>query len=138
MGRFRLLEHTADMGLEATGTDPADLFLTAARGLRAILLGRRIPPLERWETVEVRGADREELLVGWLGEILFRLGAKGFLATEFAIEELSETILRGRFGGCDFDPDHHSLEREVKAITWHRLAVTDSGGRWRARLYVDL
>ena len=138
MGRFRLLEHTADMGLAATGADPVDLFLAAARGLRAMLLGRRVPSPERWEPVKVTGDGREELLVNYLGEILIRLEVGAFLATAFEIEELSATVLRGRFGGCDFDPRRHALEREIKAITWHQLAVTESDGSWRARLYVDL
>lgn len=138
MSGYRLLEHTADMGIEARGATLAELFVQAALGLREVLCGSAAPRPERWEEVTLCAGDREELLVDWLGEILYRLEVHGFLATGFVIARLTDTALTGRLGGVDFAPGRLRLAREVKAVTWHRLAVTGAPGAWQARLYLDL
>jgi SHS2 domain-containing protein len=133
-----LLEHTADMGLAATGETLGDLFQAAARGLRAILTADRPRTSDRWESVTVTGEDAEELLVNWLNEILYRIEVKGFFPEGFAVDDISGTRLVGRIGGATLDRRRHRFDREIKAVTWHRLLVVHEDGRWRARVYVDL
>lgn len=134
----RLLEHTADIGIEAWGASRAELFVAAARGLLEVLWGPRPPAAEHWSAVQVEGGDREELLVNWLQELLFRLEVERFLATDFVIGRISDTGLSGRLGGVTLVPGRHRLAREVKAVTWHRLEVAGAPGAWRACLYLDL
>lgn len=138
MGTYRLLEHTADMGIEATGGDPAELFTAAAEGLRAVLSD--LPPraCTCWQEVEVGGRDNEELLVNWLNTILFRLEVDSLFPEQFRIEAISPTHLSARIGGVRLDGSVPPPDREVKAATWHRLEVVREAKRWRARLYLDL
>jgi SHS2 domain-containing protein len=137
MGSYRLIEHTADMGLEASGESRAELYLQAALALREILATTGGSPLEERE-VEVKGGDAAELMVKWLNEILFLLETKGFFPVFFRIEEVTAEMLRARVIGEPFDPDRHSVEREVKAATYHQLRVEQSDGVWHARIFVDL
>ncbi len=44
---YRLLEHTADMGIEAQAATLDALFVGAARGLLEVLFGRPYPAEER-------------------------------------------------------------------------------------------
>ena len=138
MGSFRLIEHTADMGIEVFGDDLADFFVQAARGLKEMVsvTAGAAPSEERM--VEVTGGDSSELLVNWLNEILFLLETRGFFPIDFRVEEAGEDHLRARVLGEPFDPQRHRVEREVKAVTYHQLQVEAVDGAWRARVFVDL
>jgi len=138
MSGYRLLAHTADMGIEATADSPAGVFIEAARGLRVIIFGETPIASMREEPVEIVGNDLGELLVGWLNEILYLFEIRGLAPADFVVERLAEGTLRAKVRGETFDPKRHPLEREVKAVTYHQLSVTKEGNLWKARLYVDL
>lgn len=137
MGEYRLIEHTADMGIEATGESRSDLFLQAARALREMISGAEAASREE-KVVEVKGGDAAELMVRWLNEILFLFETQGFFPADFEIDEVGEEKLRGRILGEPFDHDRHPIEREVKSVTYHQLEVAKSDGVWKARIFVDL
>lgn len=137
MGEYRLIEHTADMGIEATGENRADLFIQAARALREMISAAEAAPREE-RIVEVEGEDAAELMVRWLNEILFLFETQGFFPADFRIEEIGEKKVRARVAGEPFDHERHPVEREVKSVTYHQLEVGESGGTWTARLFVDL
>ncbi|MDX9710331.1 MAG: archease [Trichloromonas sp.] len=138
MNDFRLLEHTADMGIEATGDSLAEVFVAAAQGLKNMIFGDVPVTPRQGAPVSLAGGDAGELLVAWLGEILYLFEVRGLVPAEFDISDISETSLRGEVCGEPFDPQRHPVEREVKAITYHQLSVEEDGQGWRARVYVDL
>lgn len=137
-GKYRLLEHTADMGIEASAGALNDLFLAAARGLLAIAFGNSPPVAAREEfVVALEAGDVEELLVSWLNEILYLMVQRSFCPAEFSIETIDERHLRGRVAG-EVCAEGREPVREVKAATYHRICVSRKKGRWQARVYVDL
>lgn len=138
MHRFRLIEHTADIGIEARGDSRQELFVAAACGLRDILLGGVNIRHDTEVSVEVQGADDGELLVNWLNEIIFLFDTKFLLPAAFAIERLEKNHLNARVTGATFDPALHSVEREVKAATYHQLFLEQRSGIWFARIFLDL
>lgn len=138
MGGFRLLEHTADMGIEATGASLEEIFIEAARGLRTLIFGDAPIASTQEVPVEVCGADPADLLVVWLGEILYLFEVHNLAPAGFVIDEIVDGSLKARVRGEPFDPARHPVEREVKAITYHQLSLVKKGARWQARLYVDL
>jgi SHS2 domain-containing protein len=153
MNCFRLLEHTADMGIAAQGDTLVALYVQAALGLRQILTACTDIRPEVECLVEVRGEDREELMVNWLSELLFLLESKRLLPAAFEIDNieldtgeietgemnsLGDCRLRARVFGETFDPERHYLDREIKAVTYHRIEVEPTATGWRAQVYVDL
>lgn len=135
---YRLLEHTADMGIEAQGATLDALFIGAACGLREVLFGQSCPVEERQRLkVALDADDTEELLVAWLGEILYLVGQRGFCPAVFKIEKIGSRSLRGAIIG-EFQREGLAPLREVKAVTYHRLCVERHKGGWRARVYLDL
>jgi len=138
MNEFRLLAHTADMGIEATGASRAEVFVAAARGLKEMIFGDIPVTPRQGAPVALDSGDVGELLVAWLGEILYLSEVRGLVPGKFVIHEITETSLRGEVRGEPFDPKRHPIEREVKAITYHQLSVERDGQGWRARVYVDL
>lgn len=138
MNGFQLLEHTADMGIAAQGETRAELFRQMALGLRQIITScAKIRP-EIDVEVDISGKDGEELLVNWLGELVFLLETRLFLFAEIDIWELTGHSLKARLRGETYDPERHYLEREIKAVTYHQVKLEAAAEGWAAQVYVDL
>jgi SHS2 domain-containing protein len=138
MNCFRLLEHTADMGIEAQGEDLATLFRQTALGLRQIITScTDIQPQQEF-FVEVQARDREELLINWLSELLFLFEVWQLLPAEFVIDSIDDCRLQAWVRGESLDFERHYLEREVKAVTYHQIKVEQVVDGWRAQVFVDL
>ncbi|WP_305042264.1 archease [Geoalkalibacter sp.] len=137
MGHYRLLAHTADMGLEAWGESRAELFVQAALALREVIIGQATVRETRHLAFTLSGGDDAELLVNWLAELLFHFECRHFVPAGFILE-FSDTQLHARVRGEDFDPERHPVEREVKAVTHHQVLVEKTPEGWHGRLYLDL
>jgi len=90
------------------------------------------------ERIVLDGEDGEELLVGWLNELLFRLETRGFVPLSFRVERIGAAGLAAVVRGVALAGSGLRMLREVKAVTYHRLMVERLRQGWRASLYVDL
>lgn len=135
---FRLLAHTADIGLEATAPTCAELFIKAAEGFRFLVYGNS-PATEtiRLE-VHLEAENVAELMVAWLNEILCLCEMTRFVPATFVILDVGGDRLTAVITGEPFDPDRHEVERTAKAVTYHRLVVEERKTGWYARVYIDL
>lgn len=137
-GEYQLLEHTADMGIEARAATLDALFVGAARGLQEVLFDQACPTDgDHRLQVELQAEDAEELLVAWLGEILFMVEQRGFCPAFFLIEEIDRQRLKGSVVGR-YQQEGCRPQREVKAVTYHLLRVLHRDNRWQAQVYLDL
>jgi protein archease len=135
---FRVLEHTADIGFEAFGGSPEEVFANAACALEDLMV-----PLETIEpreaaTIRAEGRDRESLLVNWLSELLYRFDVEGRLFREFQVTALGDQSLEVLARGETFDQSRHPLKVQVKAITYHQVLFERLPEGWHARVYVDI
>jgi len=136
--RFRILEHTADIGFEAYGETRAEVFANSARALFHILVDpAAVDPRHRLE-INAQGTGPTELLVNWLSELLYYQDAEGWLFRDFEVISLSDNSIRAAARGEKFDPARHQIKLLVKAITYHQLVLEESAGGWRAQVYVDI
>ncbi len=124
---YELIEHTADVGVRARGKDERELFENAARGMLSIIAGEQEIIESTSREVALEGRDLEELLVSWLGELVFLIDAKEFLPAGFAVQEVRKADggwwLRAEVRGEALDRTRHRLRTEIKAVTYHGLAV---------------
>jgi SHS2 domain-containing protein len=70
---YSWFDHTADVGVEVTAPSLEILFKTSAAALFDLLAERRsevAASIQVEREIRVTGADREELLVRWLSELL--------------------------------------------------------------------
>lgn len=135
---FRLLAHTADIGLEATAPTRGELFAVAARGVRAMLFGAsRAEPVLRLQ-VHLEAGDGAELMVAWLNELLCLCEMTRLVPADVQILHLAERELSAVVTGEPFDEARHVVERTAKAVTYHGLVVEERPGGWYARVYIDL
>lgn len=137
-GSYHLFDHTADIGIDVVAPTAEAVFETAARALfeQIAQLGDVAPRVER--RIAVTGADRAELLVRWLAELLYLHDTEGLLFSEFKVTRLSPGELAGRASGEPYDPERHQLNTEIKAVTYHQVAVERGDGGWRARVVFDV
>jgi SHS2 domain-containing protein len=138
MQRFRILEHTADVGFEAFGVTREEALVNAARALFHLIVELDEIDPHKEVSVQVRGPDPESVLVNWLSELLFLHDAEGWLFRDFEIQNLQDNSLGALARGEKFQPSRHQLKLLVKAVTYHQLALEKTSEGWRAQVYVDI
>jgi len=121
--RFQFIEHTADVGVVASGQDMAEAFANAAYGLFSIIT--EPDGLRKTESREVSldGPDLEGLLFEWLNHLIYLFEVEGLLFKKFDITHLDEQELRATCYGEKYDPSRHQLKVGVKAATYHMLRI---------------
>jgi len=131
-------EHTADVGMRASGKTLAELFVHAAEGFVALLAEEsRVEPKET-RTVDLTADAVEPLLLAWLNQLIVWFDTEQFLPGTFALETATETIVRGQVRGERFDPSRHMSGVEIKGVTRHEFHVAHANGTWEARLIFDV
>jgi len=136
--RYELLDHTADLGIEVSAATVEGLFEEAALAMFDLLtdLSRVDPKVAR--RIDVAGVDREDLLVGWLGELLSICGAENLLFGRFRVEALGDRRLSATAEGEPFDASRHVIKRELKAVTHHAARVREDQRGVRGQVIFDV
>jgi len=134
---YEVIDHTADIGIIARGSDPADLFSNAARGMLSLMID--VSTLYRDTTREVilEARDQEILLVQWLNELVYIMYSEKLALWEFDIS-IEESRLTARCSGQKLDFHKHQLLREIKAATYHDLQIVVRGGEYSAKIIFDI
>lgn len=151
---FEHFDHTADLGLRVRAGTLEELLAEAGRGLLAMHVAN--PEAVRGvqsKTIELAADEPAYLLFDWLSELLYAFESEKLLLCEFTIE------LRPREGeapaepnshpvpvwslsvtcrGEPMDPARHTMDHEVKAITYHGLVCEERGKEWFAEVIVDI
>jgi SHS2 domain-containing protein len=100
MGKYQILEHTADKGLAVEAESLPDLFETAARGLFRLMIDPdQYPPTET-VAIELHAPDLEMLLVKWLNELLYHFEVHHRLFSRYERIEAREADGRWRLDGA--------------------------------------
>jgi SHS2 domain-containing protein len=135
---YRTFEHTADTGIEAWAPDLAELFREAARALFDTIIELAAVEPREPTPVAVQSEEPALLLHSWLSELLYLFAAEGRVFSRFEFSRLSETALEAVAYGEKFRDEKHRLKTDVKAITYHQLAVERTPSGWSARVILDL
>jgi SHS2 domain-containing protein len=140
MGRAETFDHTADLGLRIRGIDLPDVFETSATALFDVIVANRdAVQVTVTEPVSLQAESTEELLVGWLNELIFRFETQHRLYARFDVILNDEgRALQGTLGGEPLDRDRHLLDHEVKAATRHGLSLRHENGGWVAEIILDI
>lgn len=133
MNGFREVEHTADWQLDVWGESLAALFEQAALGMDA-LSGAVYSDVVGEEMLVLEAPDAESLLVAFLSELLYWEAERGLAGVAFSLEVAAfRLVARVRVARL------LRREKEIKAVTFHNLAVTQAeDGLWRASIVLDV
>ncbi len=135
---YEFFDHTADVGVRATGRTLAELLIHLAQGLTELIAEESLIEPREARSIRLTADDVESLLLVWLQELLFWFSVDRFLPATCEFTDVSETVLRGTVRGERFDPSRHTCGTEVKGITRHQLQVEQRNGRWEAQVIVDV
>ena len=135
---YRLIPHTADIGIEAWAEEREGVFVAAALGFRELLFGTVPVGTSLAQRVSVSATNSQELLVVWLNEILYCFEVKAIAPSEFEIQSMSNTALTAIIKGELYHPKRHPIQHQVKAVTYHQLTLMKKASGWYGKVYVDL
>ncbi len=138
MGKdFEIVDHTADVGIIAYGTDISQAFANAARALFSLIT--ELDNVEEFlhRDIELTAPDEESLLVEWLNELIYLFDTENIVFRRFDVTKLNNTQLKARSYGEKVDSSKHRLKTGVKAATYHMLKV-DKGNDCRVQVLFDI
>jgi len=135
---FEIFDHTADAGLRIRAATPAGLLRPAAEGLYAII--GELVPADRWsrKTFEFEGSDASILLRDYLAELLLTFERDGRIASADDVTGFDDRRLNVTVRLAPVDPKRTVYHHEVKAITYHELAIRTIPGGYEATVIVDI
>ena len=141
MKEFEILEHTADIGIAAYGKTKREVFINAAKGMFEIIAGGTKDLKENfYDKIKLEADNLEGLLFAWLNELLYISETKLVILSKFKIKELSDYHIEAEVGGAKINPPSVKIEKEIKAVTYHRLEIKkdEKSGLWSAQIIFDI
>ena len=136
--KYKLIDHTADFGIEVTGEDQKTLFINAALAMFDVIANTSGLKGESEFDLRIQGSDRCDLMVNWLRELLYLWNGKEMLIKEASILFISEKKLTAVLKYDRFNPDIHEIKNEIKAVTYHQIKVEQTIERWKANVIFDV
>lgn len=140
--RHGVVDHTADVGIEAAASDPAALLEEAAAALAELMASVAATPARPATTpVAVDADDLTALAFGWLSELVSLADARGEALIGGRVDTLESTAggwsLRGT---ATFVPYGKTVvpRAQVKAATFHRMRVEPDLAGWVMEAYFDV
>jgi SHS2 domain-containing protein len=134
---YEELHHTADWAIRVWAADLPGLFAEAARAMHA-LSGVNLqpgPPIKR--SVRGQAADLESLLVSFLSELLYRAEHDHIGYTSLSVQ------ISNAATGCAFEAEVDeapilSVDKQIKAVTFHNLHVVHIEHGWEVEIVFDV
>lgn len=138
MGTYKLINHTADIGIFVEGKDLRDLFETSARAMFLQMYNLNKVKEKETKKIKLEAENLEDLLVRWLNELLF-LCDSGYIFKKFNIENLQETSISAALAGEKIDFRKSPLKQQIKAATYHQLEIKkNTSGNLQVTIIFDV
>lgn len=137
---YKLLDHTADVAIEVWADSLEELFVEAAKAMFSEIVGNLSTVQEKTEVdIQVSGDTLEDLLVGWLSDLLFYFDVAKFIFSKFEVKVSSDMrSMEGKAKGEIFHPGRHNLRTHIKAVTYHQMQIKEHNGKWHTQIVFDV
>jgi len=135
---YKIIDHTADLGIVVTGVDVKDVFIRAAYAMTDLMVKADINEKGAKRKVSVEGEDFPDLMVRWLSEILYLFDGEHILVSAIEISSISPIRLQSTLTVVPLKRGHHEILREIKAVTYHQISVQRVHDGWEARIIFDI
>ena len=142
LSKFEEIEHTADIGILASGDTLPELIANLAFGMLHIITGDIEDQVIIKRTIKVEGPSLTDLIVGWLSEINYLLTVNHFLSTGIEVISIDQTfgnfILSAHLYGKDSTPIESNFKTEIKAVTYHKLICEKRDDEYIGQVIFDI
>jgi len=135
---YTLLDHTADLRICITGDSQAALFQNAGLALADLICDPDTLTPEESLTIDIEGDDPADLMVNYLRELLYQWSGEEQLINSVDILDLSDRTLSARIHTTRYIAERHTILNEIKAVTYHQIAVAPVDGGWQATVVFDI
>lgn len=128
---YTILDHSTDALVEASGKDMGEALEEAAYAALDIMLDRRTVRTTRTRSVALESETPHDLLYGWLEEIIYQTVTEGFAVSRVDADYLDGSGVHGiraTLRGEPLDVKRHCFRVEIKAPTYHEMAIVQSDG----------
>ena len=136
--KYRLTTRQSELAVKVTGGSQADLFANSAFALFDVMLDLDKIEIKERLPLEVEGADRDDLMVNWMRELLYLYQGSGYLLKEFVIRDVKDTSVKAEVCGEKIDPDRHEIKQEIAAVAYNQSRMTKTGNQWTAQLIFEV
>lgn len=130
---FEEIAHTADWSARVWAEDLPSLFAEAARAMNSLAgtVTRDGPAVER--SFDAAGPDPESLLVAFLSELVYYQEQENLAFNVFDIR-VDRKTLRAVMEGAPIA----SLDKAIKAVTYHNLKIEETAQGLEAVIVLDV
>ena len=135
---YELFDHTADIGIRVWAPSLPQLIRPATDGLYAVLGDLATGSDSIALTIEFRGDDAALLLRDYLAELLYLYDPERRRLSEVETRVFTpqHLVVTGQVGLVD--AGRSVLAHEVKAVTYHELAIRPIPGGFEATYILDI
>lgn len=134
----RVLDHTADTGIEAEADSLSRLVEELATAMFELVAPVNPESARHWVEVAVSSPSLDELVVDVLSELLYRSEVDsvtfGAFRATIPTEGHSATVEAGGVPTEEVD----ATGPPIKAVTYHDLVIQGQDDRWYGRVYLDV
>jgi SHS2 domain-containing protein len=135
---YEIIDHTADLGIIVKGGNIKELFVNAANAMTDLMVKADIREKGAKRRLIVEGEDLPDLMVRWLSEVLFLFNGEHILVSAMEIGSINPTRLQSKLNAVSLNKSRHEILREIKAVTYHQIAVEETAEGWEARVIFDI
>ena len=136
--KYEFINHTADLGIKVRGKTLKELFENTAWSMFDIITNLDKVKARKSFKIKIKAIDREDLLINWLRDLLYRFNGENYLLKEFKVENIGESSLEGKVKGEKLNLSYHTLKREIKAVTYNNPEVEKKDKYWEAQVIFDI
>lgn len=139
---YEVLPHTTDAYLQATGSTFEEALEQAGMALFDTMCNLKSISHVCVDDIEATGTDEVRLLYDWLETLLLKFELEHRVYSKFEV-----TLTRGppndfrvnaKLYGETYDRAKHGAKVEVKAVTYHKMQVSQNGAMTTLRFILDL
>jgi SHS2 domain-containing protein len=135
---YRVTTRQSELAVRVTGNSQAELFANSAFALFDVMTDVENIQTKDRMPLEVEGADRDDLLVNWMRELLYLYQGSGYMLKEFIIREAKDTFVKAEVCGEKIDPDRHEIKKEISAVAYNQSRMQKTGNQWTAQLIFEV
>lgn len=141
---YRFIDNIAiaDAAFEATGSTLEEVLLSAWDAtLKTMVENPGSIEMKSSRSISIIQGQPDLLLHDFLQKLIFYKDAEGEILRVKALELMRKNNLyqiRAQLSGESIDPSRHQMSVDVKAVTFHRLAVVELESGWSATVVLDV
>ena len=139
---FKIISHTADVGIDVTATSVKELFIEAARGWKYCVIEDSPTKADEIRNIRLSAPNPEDLMVRWLNELNFYLTVREWIINDVIDGKVDsrDSIWKLDFliDGEALDYQRHEICMEIKSVTYHQLHIKRSNNQYQTKIIFDI